>query len=496
MTEIIVGVDIGTGSTKIIAFDINNSTILHACNESYPTEYHGDQHEQDPALVYNAFEKALKRLMAKLPAHKLPAIVFSSALHSLIAVDKNGKPLTNCIIWSDSRSSKLANEIRKSPAADGIYYGTGTAIHPMSPLCKIAYIKQQHPDVFRNTYKFISIKEYILHQLGHKFLIDHSLASATGLFDVEKLQWHPAALEAAGISPDQLSSPVPVTHLLKAKKNDRTRYLGIKEGTPMMIGGGDGPMANLGSMTLTSDQGCLTLGTSGAFRITTKKILKDPAKRIFNYIIDDNLYVAGGAVNNGGIVLKWLQGLFTPATPDTGGMDFGQMLDVVATVKPGTEGLVFLPWILGERAPVWETGAEGIYYGISFHHKQGHFIRSGLEGVCFNLLNIANIMQGLSGKIVKVDFNGGLSQSDFFCQMIADIFEMEINVTPGVDLSAYGAVVLALKGLGHINNFNQAPKLNKQPVTFHPNDKDQKTYRQNFRKFMALLNFNSTANFG
>ena len=491
MTEIIIGIDIGTGSTKAIAFDIQNATILDSSNHAYVTDYQGNQHEQNPLLIYNAFKKSFRELSARLPPHRLSAIVFSSAMHSLIAVDETGDSLTNCFIWSDSRSNEQAQDIRKNPKAGQIYYQTGTPIHPMSPLCKIAYIRQKLPEVFKKTYKFISIKAYIIYRLVHEFLIDHSLASGTGLFDIEKLQWHPASLEAAGIGQGHLSYPVPTTHLLKTKRNEETRSLGIKEGTPIIIGGGDGPMANLGSLTLNSNQGCLTLGTSGAFRITSGQTLKDPDKRIFNYIIDDHLYAAGGAVNNGGIVLKWLQSLF----PAPGTEDPNEMLRMVSEVCPGSDGLIFLPWIFGERAPVWETEARGVYHGISFHHQRQHFMRSGLEGICFNLLNMANIMQDLSGKIEKINFNGGLAQSGFLCQMLADIFGVEINVIPKVDLSAYGAIVLALKTLGYIDNFDQATDLNKQPSVFSPNPQHHKIYQENFVKFMALLDFNSSGKF-
>ena len=492
MTEIIIGIDIGTGSTKAIAFDIDNATILESINCFYPTEYRGDRHEQNPLLIYDAFKKAFRTLTGRLSAHRLSGVVFSSAMHSVIAVDKAGNPLTNCIIWSDKRSTRQAKEIGRSPEAGRIYRETGTPIHPMSPLCKIAYIRDELPDIFRETAKFISAKAYILHRLGHEFFIDHSLASATGLFDIEKLQWHAPALDAAGIGPDYLSLPVPTTHVMKAGNSDEIRSLGITDDTPLIIGGGDGPLANLGSLTMQPNQGCLTLGTSGAFRITSREICTDPSESIFNYIIDEHLYTAGGAVNNGGIVLKWLQSLF--GENGKGEEDFQKLLDTAAGVKPGAEGLIFLPWILGERAPVWDTDSKGMYYGVSFHHRPPHFMRAGLEGICFNLLNIAEIMQRLSGNINQVHFNGGLARSEFFTQMLADIFGVEIKVVPGIDISAYGGVIMALKTLGYIRNFEEAPELSKQSQTFYPAPRHHAIYQENFEKFKTLIDFNSTGN--
>ncbi len=486
MVEILIGIDIGTGSTKAVAYDINYPGIVDSSHRFYPTDYQGDQHEQNPALIFSAFCEAFRELTDKLPPHRLAGIVFSSALHSLIAVDNNGTPLTNCLIWSDNRSKKQAKDIRQDARAREVYYKTGTPIHPMSPLCKIAYIRENTPEVFDKTHKFISIKSYILHRLGFPFLVDHSVASATGLFDIEKLAWCPIALELAGISTSHLSDPVPTTFQISSNHHEQAKSIGIPEGTSIIVGGGDGPLANLGSLTLGEGQGCLTLGTSGAMRVTTKQILKDPDQRIFNYIIDDHLYAAGGAVNSGGIVLRWLQKLF-PANNHSDA-NFEELLEQIRKVEPGAAGLVFLPWILGERAPVWETEAKGIYHGVSFQHEQQHFIRAGLEGICFNLLNISKIMESLSGKIDEINFNGGLSQSTFFCQMLADIFKVVINVTPKLDLSAFGAIMLGLKALGHISDFNQIPVLNRQPLTFYPDKKDSQAYEQSFARFLSLIN--------
>ena len=191
-------------------------------------------------------------------------------------------------------------------------------------------------------------------------------------------------------------------------------------------------------------------------------------------------------------MLKWLQSLF--GENGKGEEDFQKLLDTAAGVKPGAEGLIFLPWILGERAPVWDTDSKGMYYGVSIHHRPPHFMRAGLEGICFNLLNIAEIMQRLSGDINQVHFNGGLARSEFFTQMLADIFGVEIKVVPGIDISAYGGVILALKTLGYIRNFEEAPELSKQSQIFYPDPSHHTIYQENFRKFKTLIDFNSTGN--
>ena len=151
MVEILIGIDIGTGSTKAVAYNINNPGIVDSSQRFYPTDYQGDQHEQNPALIYGAFQEAFGELVARLPHHRLAGIVFSSALHSLIAVDKDGKPLTNCIIWSDNRSKEQAKNIRQNGQAKEVYYKTGTPVHRMSPLCKLAYIRESLPEVFTKT---------------------------------------------------------------------------------------------------------------------------------------------------------------------------------------------------------------------------------------------------------------------------------------------------------------------------------------------------------
>src|SRR5689334_25069456 len=181
--SLFVGIDIGTTHVKIIAAN-EMSAIVCSEKASYsmyqPQDGYG---EQDADEIFTALIKVFKRLQTKINTQEIAAVCFSSAFHSVLAVDKDGNPLTSLVTWADTRSNDYAKRLKKSGAGRSIYLKTGVPIHPMSPLCKIAWIRDHQPDVFRKTFKFISMKEYAWYKLFGKYQVDHSIASATGLFD-------------------------------------------------------------------------------------------------------------------------------------------------------------------------------------------------------------------------------------------------------------------------------------------------------------------------
>ena len=211
-----IGVDMGTTSTKTIAFSLQGQVISSA-NRKYPILYPEPGFcEQDPDEILRAVVSTIREVTDDLKDKDCPplALSFSSAMHSLIAVEA-GNPLTNVIIWADTRSDTYADQIRKNPVGHEMYLQTGTPIHPMSPLCKLAWMKDQQPEIFRKAHKFISIKEYVFLKFFHQYLVDYSVASATGLFDIRDLRWSEVALQAVGITAHRLSEPVPPTHICK-----------------------------------------------------------------------------------------------------------------------------------------------------------------------------------------------------------------------------------------------------------------------------------------
>ncbi|MBA2562988.1 MAG: gluconokinase, partial [Chitinophagaceae bacterium] len=246
MQHYAIGIDIGTGSTKAVAIN-ESGEVIAASQFHYSTNnpQHGYS-EQDPEVIWKAFVNSLQLVIGKIVT--APSVIsLSSCMHSLIVIDNNLKAITNLITWADTRSEKIADEIRRSSEAEKIYKATGTPIHSMSPLCKIIWLKKNEPGIFKNAYKFISIKEFLWHKLFNDWQVDHSIASATGLFNIEKLKWNNASLKLSGLTEDQLSQIVPINFIRKDLVSSSAFLLNISADIPFCIGASDGCLANIGS---------------------------------------------------------------------------------------------------------------------------------------------------------------------------------------------------------------------------------------------------------
>ena len=305
MTNIpyILGIDIGTGSTKAVAVDLQGK-VLNIAQHYYAVKTPQPGYsEQEPEVVRAAFLSCI--IDSVINVGQPQAISLSCAMHSVIPVDKNGKALANMMTWADARSEDIAENLRQTDLGRQIYRTSGTPIHAMTPLCKIMWLRDNERALFDNSCKFVSIKEYIWHYLFGDFQIDHSLASATGLFDIKTLKWNDEACKLAGITTGKLSEPVHTTYKRDDIRPAIASALGLSDGVPFVIGASDGCCANLGSY-LEPGTASLTIGTSGAVRITSKQPVVNDEAMTFNYIIDDTSFACGGAINNGGIVLNWL----------------------------------------------------------------------------------------------------------------------------------------------------------------------------------------------
>jgi gluconokinase len=482
----IIGIDIGTTSTKAVAFTTGGDVLANAHVSYSPISSQPGYHELDTTVLLQAVIRTLKDVLEKTKAITgLSGISFSCAMHSLIAVDKDGQVLTNAITWADMRSKDVAAGIKNTDWGNRIYQYTGTPIHSMSPLCKITWLKENEPAIFSKAYKFIGIKEYIwLHFFG-KYLIDYSLASATGLFDIYQFKWYDEALELAGISADHLSLPVSPTHIETGINRKYQTALGLTQDIPFIIGGSDGCLANLGSNAMRPGDASLTIGTSGALRMTSTMPKHDPKQRIFNYILTEHLFVSGGAVNNGAVVVQWFVENFMNK-PLSDGKDFSAMVEEADAIVAGSGGLLFLPYLSGERAPVWDADARGVFFGISSKHTQQHFMRAVIEGISFSLYQVGVSLEETIGPINDIYASGGFIQSKFWLQLIADMFNKKVYITNTTDASAIGAAMLGFLASGLINNIEELQKILTIRQVFEPDANRHAVYQKNFLIFTSL----------
>jgi gluconokinase len=482
MTDYVIGVDLGTGSTKALAINFRGQVIASA-QVHYQTQTPSPGFcEQAPELVWQAFIKCIQRLLATRESPPA-AIILSSAMHSIMPVDRNGTALGNMMIWADNRSAAIAQKIKQSAAGEMIYEQTGTPIHAMSPLCKIIWMKENQPAIFQTAAKFISIKEYVWFKIFHNFEVDHSIASASGLFDIEQLAWNENALALCELGVDKLSKPVGTNHRRTDAGKEICRMMGISPDTLFVVGASDGCLANLGSFAIAPGTAALTIGTSGAVRVASKTPIHNFAAMTFNYLLDENTFICGGPSNNGGVVLKWYVESFLGKTLATS-EDYTEILKSLADTKPGAEGLIFLPYLFGERAPLWNSDSCGVFFGIRSGHTQAHFTRAVIEGISMALYDIADNMIKGGSEIKQIHVSGGFVRSSHWLQVLADIFNKKICLINSDDASALGAGYLGLKAMNLISDYQTLKPDTIREV--YPQKKFIETYQKKFQLYRDL----------
>jgi gluconokinase len=483
--QYIIGIDIGTSNTKAVAFGMAGEILANAGVSYGAIQTAPGFHEQDPEIFFNAVMSTLEEVIRKNQDHKLTGISFSSAMHGLMAVDKKGKPITNIITWADLRSKDQAQKLKASETGSRIYQYTGTPIHPMSPLCKLMWMRENDPVTFASAFKFISVKEYIFFKLFGDYFIDHSIASATGLFNIYTLKWYEEALLVAGIHPGQLSTPVSTTNIFTSIKKKYSDSIGIPANTCFIIGASDGCLANLGTNAVDPGDTAITIGTSGAVRMISEQPQYDERQRIFNYLLTEQKYVSGGAINNGVVLLKWYAENFLDHTfINMEGFDW--YMEKACSVTPGCNGLIFLPYVMGERAPVWDADAKGVFFGIHSKHTQAHFMRSIIEGISFALYQVTKSLEETIGPVTNIYASGGFIHSKEWLQILADIFGKEIHVTNASDASALGAAVLGLTALGLLADLSEAKSFITIQDTYFPDEDQHRIYMANYSVYGSL----------
>jgi gluconokinase len=476
-----IGLDIGTTSVKACVFNLNGKLIAE--EEKMNTSYYPQQGwvEQDPVEIERSAVLAIRTALEKAKVSKddIAALGFSAAMHSLICVNKEGLPLSPALIWADGRSYPQAEKIQATIGND-VYARTGTPIHPMTPFLKLLWMNENGYEPFQEASYFMSIKEYLCLRWFDQRVIDYSMASATGLFNPDKLDWDQELLELIGVHRDQLSKIVPPTEILTEIKAELADEIGINRNLPFVIGAADGQLANLGIGAILPGEVAISVGTSGAIRQITNGVKMDENRETFCYSFTADSSIIGGPTNNGGIALQWLKELLNDK------QDFGEFLADAEKVAPGADGMVFLPYLNGERAPLWNQRAKGNFYGVTITHKKEHFIRAVLEGITFNLYQIGKALERLAGEPKKIYVNGGLSRSRLWMQMLADLFGAEIYVSESHHSAAWGAAWTALVATGRANSFEEIKENIPMGSPVLPNKESSKVYQALYENYEKL----------
>jgi len=460
-SEVIVGLDVGTTGVKAVAFGVGTSWRRVAIRE-YPLLHPAPGEEvQDPEAIADACTAAVADCVEAAAGAQPLAISLSTAMHGLIALDRDLQPLTPLVTWADSRAREQAAELRASGEARDLHRRSGTPVHPMTPLTKLLWFARHEPETFAAARFWVGLKDFVLHRLTGRLVTELSSASATGLLDMATRTWNADALALTGISEEQLPPILASTATLSLAPEPAERT-GLPAGLPVVTGAADGPLGNLGTGALTPGVAGLSLGTSGAIRMVVPEPKVDEQGTLFCYALTDTAWVVGGAISNGGVVVRWAG---SSLAPDIDGDE--AVLELAATAPAGCDGLVMLPYLLAERAPLWDPDLPGAYLGLRRDHTRAHLIRAAVEGVCLQLKVVLDQLDRLH-PVESLRVTGGTFRSPLWREVMAASLERPLYVAGDAEGTALGAAALGLFALGRADDLGGAVELLTDPAAAAP----------------------------
>lgn len=478
----IIGMDVGTTATKGVLYDENGKAFFSA-SKGYPLiQTKIGQAEEDPKVIFDAVQEVIFALTQKADG-EIAAISWSSQMHSLIGLDKDNNLLTNSITWADNCAKNVVQDAKKSGLARKIYQKTGMPMHPMAPIYKMLWLKDNEPELFNQVKKWIGIKEYLIFSLTGKLIVDTTMAAGTGMLNLKTLTWDQELLDTLNVKQEQLPEIAQPTEIVAPIKEEYVQKLGIDSDTKIVLGASDGYLSTIGVNAIDSDHFALNVGTSGAVRTIVDQPKIDQNASYFCYPVDKKHYLLGGPVNNGGIVFNWArQTLFDAGeTPQ-------DYLDVAQSAPAGSRNLIFLPYLGGERAPIWDANARGSFVGLTRMHQKPEMARAVIEGIIFNLYDAAFSLIKNTKKPVAINATGGFLKSDFVRQLCADIFNVPIVTMKEQQSGTLAAMFLARQALGINQDLSEIEQFAQEDKVYFPNPKEAVIYQNMFPLYCEIKN--------
>ena len=482
--EVVVGLDSGTTATKAVTAG-SDGRVRDVVSVGYSLVVPAPGHaELDPRDVVQAAVTALRDAAqaARVRGDVVVGVTLSAAMHGLVPLDAGGAATGPLVTWADGRAAEQARALRASGRARDLHARTGTPVHAMSPLCKLAWLRAHDPALLTGTPRWGGVKELVLSALSRgEHVVDLSCASATGLYDVLTRRWDAEALDLAGVRPDQLADVVPTTTVRTGLAHDVAGATGLPAGLPVVVGASDGALANLGSGAVRPGVAAVSIGTSAAVRAVVPAPVVDAARRLFCYALTEDRWVLGGAVNNGGSVVRWaalaLAGGEGLEGEDADDLD-AALLVQAAAVPPGSEGLLCLPYLLGERAPWWQDGLRAAYLGLRREHRRPHLVRAAVEGVCQQLALVVEAFPAAGVEVSEVRATGGAMASPLWRSVRASALDLPVGLAESPEGTGLGACLLGHHALGRLADLDDAAGLVVVPDTVQPDPVAVAAYRR------------------
>ncbi|HEU4349008.1 MAG TPA: gluconokinase [Actinoplanes sp.] len=484
--DVVIGIDTGTTATKGVAAG-RDGELCAVTSVHYPLSVPGPgRAELDPTRVREAAAEALVDVAKQCQERgdRVIAVSLSAFLHALVPMNADGSPIGPLITWADGRAAEQSKQLYAAGLAGKLHARTGTPVHPMSPLTKLAWWNATDPETLHAVPRWGGVKELVLAELADApYLVDLSVASGTGLYDIHARRWDPEAMEIAGVRRDQLADVVPTTEKLRLHPGVASAA-GLPPDTPLIIGAADGPLANLGVGATPAGVAAVSLGTSGALRTVVNAPSVDAAGRLFCYALTDDRWVIGGAVNNAGSVIRWAGQSFAAgfARPAAEGEHADErdaaLLMEAASAPPGSEGLLCLPYLLGERAPWWRSGLRGAYIGLRREHGRPHLVRAAVEGVCQQLALVRDSFAAENHEVTEVRATGGAVASDLWVGVLAAALDLPVAIADTPEGTGLGACLLGLHALGELPDLDEAAALVAINEHTRPDPRNAALYRR------------------
>ena len=448
----VLGLDVSTTATKAVILDETGAVRTSAAVE-YPFETpHPRWSEQDPNVWWNAAVGAIRTALGDLRGDEVEAVGLTGQMHGLVALDAEDRVLRPAILWNDQRTEAECDEIRDAIGRDRLIRVTGNDALPGFTAPKLLWVRRHEPDVWSRIAHVLLPKDLVRLRLTGDHAVDRADGAGTLLLDLVKRDWSSEVVAALGIDPSWLPPTYEGPDVTGSVSQGAARSTGLRAGTPVVAGGGDQSAAAVGVGAVEPGVVSLSLGTSGVVFTTTDGPVIDPEGRLhaFCHCVPDRWHVMGVMLSAAGS-LRWFRDAFAP---DIG---YPGLVEEAAAVPAGSDGLLFLPYLTGERTPHPDPAARGAFVGLTVHHGRPHLTRAVLEGVAFGLRDSLELTKGLGVPVSEpIRATGGGSKSPVWRRILADVLEAPVATTSTSEGAAQGAAMLAAVGLGWFESVEEA----------------------------------------
>lgn len=491
MSRILLGIDIGTSACKAAAFDVEGRVIAQA-TQSYNVYYPEPGFvEQNPMEWWSAVIAAIRGILdtGKVRPEKIAGIGVDGQSWSAIPVDREGNVLYNTPIWMDTRSRDICNELTQKIGFERIFSISGNALEPTYSTPKILWFKRHKPDVYNKTYKFLQSNSFITYKLTGVMAQDKSQSYGLHMFNVKSGQYDCALSDEFGIPVEKLPDIYACHEIIGEVTPEAAQETGLVPGTPVVAGGLDAACGTLGVGVIEKGQTQEQGGQAGGMSICVNDAIAHPKLILSYHVVPDVWLLQGGTVGGGS--LKWFYeqlGAHEEYQAKLTGKRAFQIMDEEAQEIPcGSEGLIFLPYMAGERSPIWDGKAKGVFFGLDYSKTRAHMIRAVMEGCAFALYH--NIKTAEEAKVSADVLNamGGAANSRLWTQIKADVTGRVIHVPASDTATTLGAAILAGVGTGLYSSFRDAAARTVTVMRTHEPDMNaHKQYVKHYDTYLEI----------